>query len=568
MTARETNLVNAFETTLAAQLASGGTSMNLTDDPGVDAPAYFVIDPDNDSNREVILWASGTNHAAATVTRDIDSKHGTDPTHASGTKVRLAVVKQHIEEAHDAIQQGFILEDDDGTEVTINPAVASGVYTAREVKFIGDGVDIDWTDTDNGTDGDPFDMTFTLDINDLSAGTVAVANDSIVILDSDDNASKKESIADLIAAIDGTGLTASSGVLAVDASQAITALTGGDLTIYDDQNNADVSIKLGTSATESLSIEVLNGSSNKTAEEIKFSTATASSTANHGKIVFNVDGTDILTIDDGGIDIASGLSVAINGSDLPTSDTNTTYSAGTLLDLSTTTFNVDLSEAAEAAIADGDYVMFLDGGASGTAAKEAIGDIATLFAGSGLTAASSVISNDVIGKQSMWVPAVAMYPTNTGGCAAIALTETTAGRPDMYTLDFDASSDENAQFSVAFPSYWNEGTITYKVYWTTAATDTDGVAWSVAGVAVSDNDTIDVAFGTAVVVTDDALGAAEDLMVTAESGAVTIAGSPAAGDLCYFNIERDVSDANDDMAEDAKLIGIKLFYTIDDVHEA
>ena len=568
MTARETNLVNAFETTLAAQLASGGTSMNLTDDPGVDSPAYFVIDPDNDSNREVVLWASGTNHAAATVTRDIDSKHGTDPTHASGTKVRLAVVKQHIEEAHDAIQQGFILEDDDGTEVTINPAVASGVYTAREVKFIGDGVDIDWTDTDNGTDGDPFDMTFTLDINDLSAGTVAVANDSIAILDSDDNATKKESIADLIAAIDGTGLTASSGVLAVDSSQAITALTGGDLTIYDDQNNADVSIKLGTSSTESLSIEVLNGSGNKTAEEIKFSTATASSTANHGKIVFNVDGTDILTIDDGGIDIASGLSVAINGSDLPTSDTNTTYSAGTLLDLSTTTFNVDLSEAAEAAIADGDYVMFLDGGASGTAAKEAIGDIATLFAGSGVTAASSVISNDVIGKQSMWVPAVAMYPTNTGGCAAIALTETTAARPDMYTLDFDASSDENAQFSVAFPSYWNEGTITYQAYWTTTATDTDGVAWSLAGVAVSDNDTIDVAFGTAVVVTDDALGAAEDLMVTAESGAVTIAGSPAAGDLCYFNIERDVSDANDDMAEDAKLIGIKLFYTIDDVHEA
>ena len=34
--------------------------------------------------------------------------------------------------------------------------------------------------------------------------------------------------------------------------------------------------------------------------------------------------------------------------------------------------------------------MFLDGGASGTAAKEAIGDIATLFAGTGLTASSSV----------------------------------------------------------------------------------------------------------------------------------------------------------------------------------
>ena len=30
MVARETNLVNAFETTLAAQLASGGTSINLS----------------------------------------------------------------------------------------------------------------------------------------------------------------------------------------------------------------------------------------------------------------------------------------------------------------------------------------------------------------------------------------------------------------------------------------------------------------------------------------------------------------------------------------------------------
>ena len=58
MVARETNLVNAFETTLAAQLASGGSSINLSADPGVDAPVYLVIDPDNDSNREVVLWSS------------------------------------------------------------------------------------------------------------------------------------------------------------------------------------------------------------------------------------------------------------------------------------------------------------------------------------------------------------------------------------------------------------------------------------------------------------------------------------------------------------------------------
>ena len=72
--------------------------------------------------------------------------------------------------------------------------------------------------------------------------------------------------------------------------------------------------------------------------------------------------------------------------------------AGTLMDVSgatgDVTFNVDLSEAAEEAIANGDYMLFLDGGATGTAKKEAVADIATLFAGTGLTASNSVINMD------------------------------------------------------------------------------------------------------------------------------------------------------------------------------
>ena len=201
MVARETNLVNAFETTLAAQLASGGTSINLSADPGVDAPVYLVIDTDNDSNREVVLWSSGTDHTNATVTRDIDSKHGTDPTHASGTKVRLAVVKQHFDEAHDAIQQGFVLEDGDGTEVTINPAVASGVYTAREVKFVeGGGIDINWTDTDNGTDGDPYDLTFTVSVtsSDIAAGTLVIESEGISSNDNDTTIPTSAAVKDFV----------------------------------------------------------------------------------------------------------------------------------------------------------------------------------------------------------------------------------------------------------------------------------------------------------------------------------------------------------------------------------
>ena len=50
---------------------------------------------------------------------------------------------------------GFVLEDADGTEVTITEN--------KEVKMIGaGGLTINWTDTDNGTDGDPYDLTFTI----------------------------------------------------------------------------------------------------------------------------------------------------------------------------------------------------------------------------------------------------------------------------------------------------------------------------------------------------------------------------------------------------------------------
>ncbi|MAE42395.1 hypothetical protein CMO93_01375 [Candidatus Woesearchaeota archaeon] len=177
--------------------------------------------------------------------------------------------------------------------------------------------------------------------------------------------------------------------------------------------------------------------------------------------------------------------------------------------------------------------------------------------------ATSLSSGDVHiqGKYTIFVPAAAMRPTSSNGCAVIADVETTSGRPDMQVLDFGANSDEHAQFQVAFPNSWNAGTITFKAFWTSAATDTDGVAVGLQGVAVSNDDTIDVAYGTAVVVTDDNISAAEDLLVTGESSAVTIGGTPAAGDMCFFRVFRDVSDANDDMTEDMRLIGIQLYYT-------
>jgi len=441
----ESKLSNAYETTLASALLADSAdttisvavaptdSGNTAISPSAALPMYLIIDPDSDTLREYVRVTaiSGT---TLTAVRNIDTGGGSLKAHAIGAKVRQAAVAQMFDDLHDRIDtlintagtavntSGLVKDQDDmssnsashlatqqsikayvdaqiATEDTlaemndtnISSPAAGHVLVYDNTASVWDNVAVTAGDLIDITGGDG---TLEIDVDLTEASEDAIANgDYILFLDGGATGTpKKEAFADVATLLAGTGLTASSSVIGVDTSQNITALTGGDLTIYEDANNADVSFKMGTGAAESLTIEVLNGSSNKTAEEIKFSSATASSTANHGKFVFNVDGTDILTIDDGGIDIASGLSVAINGSDLPTSDT--TYSAGTLLDLSTTTFNVDLTEAGEAAIADGDYILFLDGGATGTHAKEAIADVATLFAGTGLTATSSVIAVD------------------------------------------------------------------------------------------------------------------------------------------------------------------------------
>ena len=168
----------------------------------------------------------------------------------------------------------------------------------------------------------------------------------------------------------------------------------------------------------------------------------------------------------------------------------------------------------------------------------------------------------IAGKETIWVPAVAMYAASTNGCADIDQTELTAQRPEVKALAFDASSDEYAQFAIAFPKSWNESTVTFQTYWSVTGTNTGTVCFAVQGVAVSSDDTLDVAMGTAVPNTAlAASGTANDLMVNVESGAVTIGGSPAAGDEVFFNVFRDVSA--DDQTADARLVGLKIFYDTD-----
>lgn len=158
------------------------------------------------------------------------------------------------------------------------------------------------------------------------------------------------------------------------------------------------------------------------------------------------------------------------------------------------------------------------------------------------------------------IHAAAMTPRTTTGAAA-GSAETTTNKVMKVTYDFDAAADEFAQFQLPMQKSWNEGTITAKFIWTADAGTAAQVArWGIQAVAISDDDALDAAFGTAQEV-DDALLATGDVHHSAFTSAITIGGSPAERDLVVFQVFRNADHANDNLAADAKLIAVVLQIT-------
>jgi hypothetical protein len=156
--------------------------------------------------------------------------------------------------------------------------------------------------------------------------------------------------------------------------------------------------------------------------------------------------------------------------------------------------------------------------------------------------------------QSIYIPASAMTARTTNG-AAVGSTETTTNKIMLATLDFDASTQEYAQFQIAMPKSWNEGTITFAPIWT-AASGAGTVIWGLQAIALSNDDALDTAFGTAATSTDTLL-AALDQHTGPTSAAITIGGSPAAEDLVVYQVYRNAGT----LAVDAKLLGVRLYFT-------
>ncbi len=172
-----------------------------------------------------------------------------------------------------------------------------------------------------------------------------------------------------------------------------------------------------------------------------------------------------------------------------------------------------------------------------------------------------------MGKQTAWVPAGALTPRTTNG-PAIGSVELATNKVMVATLDFDAATVEYAQFVVAMPNGWDEAALTFRFVWSHAATTTNfGVVWAVRALATGDDDAMDAAFGTAVTVTDTG-GTTNDQYTSAETAALTAAGSPAAHDLLRFEVYRAATDGSDTLAIDARLEGVVVYYTTNALSDA
>lgn len=147
-------------------------------------------------------------------------------------------------------------------------------------------------------------------------------------------------------------------------------------------------------------------------------------------------------------------------------------------------------------------------------------------------------------------------PRTTSGCAPPAWTETSTNKIMVPTLDFDSAADENAQWLLVMPEGYTGGTLTVKFFWTAASGSAgDTVVFMIAAGCLGNDDALDTALGTAAGA-QDALITANDVHITAAFNLT--AANAAGGEVCVFNVYRDVSE--DNLAVDARLIGVRIEY--------
>ena len=178
--------------------------------------------------------------------------YSSDTQDLSGTSLAFKANQMSLTNTADSSTDGFVLTFDN----------TSGGFTLEQ-KFDGDITSIVAGDGLSGSSLSAGDATVNLDLNDLTAATVNVANDSIAFVDADDsNATRKETIADFVSGIAGSGLSASNGQLSASGSSYAVANSSNNrvVTSVDSTNgNAEANLTFDGTSLVAGSIQMRTG---------------------------------------------------------------------------------------------------------------------------------------------------------------------------------------------------------------------------------------------------------------------------------------------------------------------
>jgi hypothetical protein len=165
---------------------------------------------------------------------------------------------------------------------------------------------------------------------------------------------------------------------------------------------------------------------------------------------------------------------------------------------------------------------------------------------------------DIVGRQSIWVPAPAMHDSGNAPLTTIW----PSGGSGYRVLLLDPFGNEGAYFSVQMPRSWNKGPVSARFVWSHAATSTSfGVRWEVYAIATGDGENLGGISWSAVARVTDTGGNTDHLYISPETPALAPEGTAGDEDLVSFYVGRQATDAADTMAIDARLHGVFLYYT-------
>lgn len=183
----------------------------------------------------------------------------------------------------------------------------------------------------------------------------------------------------------------------------------------------------------------------------------------------------------------------------------------------------------------------------------------TTIGNNAVTSAKLATTVNVIGKDDIWIPAVAMWTSTTSGATAVAKVETATNKLNIQYMDFPDAANSSAEFTWFTPRNWDASTVKATfVFQVASGGGTNNVKFQLQGVAVRDNVAIDTAWGTGQTATTTSRAAA-NITVSAQTSAITIGNTPQAGDLVQFRVMRDTTDTE---TVTARLIGVRIEYGI------